>query len=298
VRTERDRQRKGLSPLPPVIAVCSSLRVQPSPHPPRAARAAGSSAFTLLELMLSTALMAMILATVALCLRAAVSGRTLIDARGDALQSARVAMSLLTADLRAAYPLSQDMEFIGMRRSLDGRDADNIDFATLNHWPRGPEESDVCAVSYFLDRDIQSGTFQLSRRRNAVPVVEPGADPLGGGTRETISEGIRGFRLEYYDGLDWYDEWGDPRGRRRSSDSLMAPANLAGMPEAVRITISVEPELRHQPDRLERPDPEPPLILQTVVRLNLAGIAAIGPAGTAESRREAEAQPAQPGVGM
>jgi hypothetical protein len=248
--------------------------------------------------MLSTALMAMILATVALCLRAAVAGRTMIDSRGDALQSARVAMSLLTADLRAAYPLSQDIEFIGMRRTLDGGDADNIDFATLNHSPHGSEESDVCAVSYFVDREIESGTFTLSRRRNAVPVVEPGADPLRGGTRETIAEGVRGFRLEYYDGLYWHDEWGDPQGRRRPPDSLLAAANLTGMPEAVRITISIKSESRSQPGRSERRESEPPLILQTVVRLNLAGIGATGSAASSDTSGNLGTRPAQPGGGM
>jgi type II secretion system protein J len=281
----------------------SILEVRPAPDEQSSpglqvrGRFSGSFAFTLLELMISSALMALILAGAYLCLRAAVSGQTLIDARGEAVQSARVAMSLMAADLRAAYPLSQDLEFIGMRRTLDGMDADNVDFATLNYSPRGPEESDVCAVSYFLDRNIETGKFRLLRRRNAVPAIEPGADPLAGGTREEIAEGVRGLRLEYYDGLYWYDDWGDPQGRRRQQNSLLGEANLFGMPEAVRITLWLEPDLRTRQTNPEPGESEAPLVFQTVVRLNLAGLAATGPAGSSGSSGRAGPGPAQPGGG-
>jgi type II secretory pathway pseudopilin PulG len=265
-----------------------------APGSPAHHRPSGSAAFTLLELMISSSLIALILAAAALCLRAAVSGQTMIDTRGDALQTARVAMSLMAADLRAAYPIAHDLEFIGMRRTLDGMAADNVDFATLNYSPRGPEESDVCVTSYYLDRDTETGTLRLLRRRNPVPIVEPDADPLAGGRREEIAEGIRGLRLEYYDGLYWYDEWGDPRGRGRHSKSPLAAANLTGLPEAARITLSVEPDLRARRSRVESGEPEPPLILQTVVRLNLAGMVATGAAGSSGRQESGETDGVMP----
>src|SRR6185503_8114656 len=123
-------------------------------------------AFTLIELVISGALMSVVLVGGYLCLTAGTSSQRLVEARADAAQSGRVALGMIAADLRSAVQLSKDYEFIGMRRSLEDVDADNVDFATRNYIPKRLEEADWCEVSYFVQKDPKSGEFVLFRRRD------------------------------------------------------------------------------------------------------------------------------------
>ena len=225
--------------------------------------------FTLIELLISAALMSMILTAAYLCLRAGFSSQELVNTRDDVLQNARVALALLTADLRAACPLTKDTDFVGMQRTLGDTRADNLDFATHNYTPRRARESDWCEVSYFLDKNPETGKLSLWRRRDATP----DEDPFSGGTREELIRGVIGLKLEYYDGFDWYDEWGNPDLRRKAESSWREHPNAAGFPEAVRITLLMDPDPRRKKEEeanRSEGGQEPPLVFQTVARLNLA----------------------------
>ena len=216
-------------------------------------------AFTLIELVVSGALMSVILVGGYLCLSAGTSSQRMVEARSDAAQSGRVALGMIAADLRSAVQLSREWEFVGMRRALENIDADNVDFATRNYVPKRLDEADWCEVSYFVQKDAKTGEFVLFRRRDPTPDPEP----LSGGNREEIARGVKGFRLEYYDGWDWYDEWGDPQDKERFS-ALPEP-NASGMPEAVRITLTLATG-----EKVEEGTAAPTLVLQTTARLNMS----------------------------
>jgi type II secretion system protein J len=228
-------------------------------------RSAASGGFTLIELVISGGLMTTILVSAYLCLSAGVVSEKLIETRSEAAQTARVALAMIAADLRSAVPLSKEFEFVGMRRVLEGADADNLDFSTRNFSPRNLREGDYCEVSYFLAKDPESKAFTLFRRRDSTPDPEP----MAGGRNEEIARGLTGLRFEYYDGWEWYDEWGDPTGKKQS---LTFPEpNLSGLPEAVRITLTFDPAYEQKTKR-EDPDEsnEPPVVFQTTARLNMA----------------------------
>jgi prepilin-type N-terminal cleavage/methylation domain-containing protein len=231
-------------------------------------------AFTLIELMISAAIMSLVLGAAYACLRAGLRGRRTVELRSLAVQRARVALQRMAADLRGACPLSSDREFGGQPRTLNGVKADLLDFATHHYTPRNLHEGDFCEVSYFLDPDPGTGAFSLWRRRDASPDLEP----MGGGLRELIADGLRGLRFEYYDGLDWYDEWGDPEGKQVGRPQALLPVNATGLPEAVRISLWVDTEpapRRAASNRAgQTKDHEAPsLMFQTVARLNLAPLA-------------------------
>ena len=114
--------------------------------------------------------------------------------------------------------------------------ADNLDFATHNYTPQHPGEGDFCEESIFLERDPATGRYTLWRRRN--PMIA--FDPLSGGQREELATGIAGVRFEYYDGLEWYDSWGDPQAGSTKSQLRTPKPNWVGLPEAVRITLLFE----------------------------------------------------------
>jgi type II secretion system protein J len=226
--------------------------------------------FTLIEVVVSAALMAIILVCAYLCLSACLASQKTIEPRADVLQNARVAMALMTGDLRNACPLSSDNPFLGMQRMLGQVEADNLDFATHNYTPRQPRESDYCEVSYYVDKDPDSGQYCLYRRRN--PTLAP--DPLSGGTREEIAQGVLGVRFEYFDGTDWYDTWGNaehPENTAAGNAASLLEANDQGMPEAVRITLLLDSDPQSKPATdNETPPQGTPLVFQSVVRLVLA----------------------------
>jgi prepilin-type N-terminal cleavage/methylation domain-containing protein len=226
-----------------------------------------SHAFTLIEVIISSALMALILVSAYLCLNAGMAGKKVVEPRADIIQNARVALALLTADLRGACPLPADSAFYGMKRTLGGVEADNLDFATHHYTPRRAREGDFCEVSYYLEPDAATGRFSLWRRRN--PTLAP--DPLAGGSKEQIAQDVVGLRLEYSDGWDWYDTWGAVAGRAKAENSQREKSNLDGLPEAVRITLAMDSNPKSKVDPLtgERKI-EPPLVFQTVAYLNLA----------------------------
>jgi hypothetical protein len=227
--------------------------------------ARATTGFTLMEVVISAALMSLILVTAYLCFDAGIRGKRMVEPRVEVFQNARVAMALMSADLRAACPLSKDFDFLGMHRMVGSMPGDNLDFATHNYTPRREREADFCETSFFLDKDPATGRFSLFRRRN--PILAP--DPLSGGSREEIATGLLGARFEYFDGLDWYDTWGDMNGKKKETSNRDQP-NLSGMPEAVRITLwfDSDPQAKLAAGADSRTNA--PMVFQTVARLMLA----------------------------
>lgn len=241
---------------------------------------------TLLELTVGVTVMTGIIASAYFCLHAGFRSQRALDEHMDEVQKARVLLSLITKDLRHACVWNDDFAFVGMDRTLDAMEADNLDFATHYWKPRASGEGDICEISYYVNRDPETGTLGIWRRRDATPDDEP----FAGGEREELITGVRALRFEYYDGFWWHDSWGrvDPR-RELPTESSSAEdpsltslsGNLYGLPDAVRISVAFgeerEQEVRSPVSMDEvsesgRTDAEPslPMIFQTVVYLNLA----------------------------
>ncbi|MGV3773210.1 MAG: prepilin-type N-terminal cleavage/methylation domain-containing protein [Verrucomicrobiales bacterium] len=240
-------------------------------------QAPSHAAFTLVELIISAALMSMILGAAYMCMSAGVAGQKLVEGRTEAAQTARAAMALITADLRAACVLSTNIEFAGMPRTIGSFRADNLDFGTHNYRPKRARESDFCEVSYFTGEDRETGLLKLMRRRDATPDDQP----LAGGVIEEIASSLMGVRFEYYDGYDWYEEWGDPTGKAQFS--LKEESNMSGLPEAVRITMLVSPSRIKPSQEPDAENPEPPMIFQSVARINLAPITLLNSGSSSSS---------------
>jgi prepilin-type N-terminal cleavage/methylation domain-containing protein len=254
--------------------------------------------FTLVELVISSSLMALILVSAYLCLQGAIASQRLIEPRVEVIQAARVVLAQMSADLRCACPLSKESEFLGVHRMSGEAATDSLDFATHNHTPRRPREGDFCAVSFFLDKDPQTGRLSLWRRRN--PTIAP--DPLSGGMREELADGVAGLRFEYSDGYEWYDSWGDVEGRGKAQTSLRYHGNLYGMPDAVRITLWLEAGSKGRfSGETGTGTNEPPMVFQTVARVSLAPATSSGistnTAGEGDSATGTSTQPSRPDQG-
>ena len=235
--------------------------------------------------------MTLILVSAYLCLSSGVSSRKLIESRAEVVQSARVALAMMSADLRGACPISRDIAFLGMQRTLGEVEADNLDFATHTYTPRKANEGDFCEISYYAGKDTETGQFVLYRRRHPAIALEP----LSGGSREEIARGLRGLKFEYYDGFDWFDEWGDVDGRGKAQNSLKERPNLVGLPEAVRITLRLDVgPSRTKPTPQADDAGQETMVFQTVCRLNLAGIALRNPSTPVSNTQSNPNQPGQP----
>jgi len=227
------------------------------------------TAFTLIEVMISTALMALILVSAYLCLSSGFAAQKMIEPRADIIQNVRVAMAIISADLRAACPLSKNDDFLGMQRTVGNVEADNIDFATHNYTPSHAREGDFCQESFYLDRNPETGQFTLFRRRNPTIAL----DALSGGRKEEIAQDVVGLKFSYYDGTDWFDSWGDVDSKKKNQNSTKQAGNLAGLPKAIQVTLAMDSNPRKKKlDTLATQDekPEPPFVFTTVVCLNLA----------------------------
>ena len=241
-----------------------------------------------MEVVISAALMSLILVTAYLCFDAGIRGRRVVEPRVEVFQNARVAMALISADLRGACPLSKDFDFLGMHRMIGSMPGDNLDFATHNYTPRGDRQADFCETSFFLDKDPETGRFSLFRRRN--PILAP--DPLSGGSREEIATGLLGARFEYFDGLDWYDTWGDMNGKKKESSNRDQP-NLSGMPEAVRVTLWFDSDPQTKLTTADGVSTNVPMVFQTVARLMLADTTQPSAASSSSDDTSSQDQPTQ-----
>ncbi|MFN0057970.1 MAG: type II secretion system protein J [Planctomycetota bacterium] len=244
--------------------------------------------FTLIELMIGLTIMVGVLGAAYMTLAAGYESREAVERRALVLQEARVTLRLITADLRVATPLSVDDVFTGLSREVDGVELDNLDFATHNFRPTRPGEGDLCEVSYFVDRAEPGGPRCLFRRRDA----RMDRELFAGGSRELIATGIAHFKVQYYDGYEWHDEWGeretadlraaaaqDPSDPDRldpeTGEPAAAPFIPTGIPAAVKISIGFETAswVRTSEASLRASEVKSthrPLVFTTIVRIELA----------------------------
>jgi len=250
------------------------MRLERRPRSPAGAIRGG---FTLIELMISAALMALVLGAAYACLQAGLATRRMIEPRSDRFQSARVALSLLTADLRGACPLHKGPEFLGATRMLGTSSVADLSFATHHFTPRRDGEGDYACVGWFVEKDPVTGEAVLMRRRL------PGLvnDPLSGGRREEILRPLLAWDVRYSDGYEWFESWGDRDGGAKQAGSFKSRPNLVGMPRSMRIVLTLPGE------PLEGRDGSaafgPPIRFETEVRIEVDPTAAASPGGTTPS---------------
>lgn len=221
--------------------------------------------FTLIEIIIASAITAILAGGAYACLRAAISTQSIVNERMDNMQTARSVLRVITEDLRATIPMLGESEFLGLDRIVGNAEGDNLDFATRNFSYRQPGEADFCEVSYFVIPSEVPGELMLMRRRDPTPDVKP----LEGGRIEMIANGLRFLKFEFYDGIEWFDDWGTTDNIKPDEDSLLLPGNIYGIPNAVRITLSIgkpsDDPVKAMEDLQSGKRPEAPAILTTTV---------------------------------
>jgi general secretion pathway protein J len=189
---------------------------------------------TLLEIMVSLGVIALIATLIYGALDGMSRSREGLSRIGDRYHQGRTAMSRITRELQSAFvslhvPINP--AFITRSTVFLGKDSsreDRIDFTSFAHrrLGRNVHESDQCELSYFTSRDPNvAGKIDLVRRED--PTID--LDPAKGGAVLVVAEDVAEFDLRYFDPVaaQWTDSW----------DSSQMTGQLGRLPSQVKISL-------------------------------------------------------------
>lgn len=188
--------------------------------------------FTLLEVMISLGIMALLGALVWGSFAPTWEAKEFVDKEAAQYHGIRLALSRMSREISMAF-VSDNYDATRYRERpthFVGKDSgqdDELRFTTLAHERlyQDAKESDQSIVEYRVDRDPDDRD-KLALIRREKTVIDD--DPEDGGSEAVLATGIDGLDLEYYDTeeKDWVREW---------DTHDVAYANQ--LPERVRITL-------------------------------------------------------------
>jgi type II secretion system protein J len=183
-------------------------------------------AFTLLELLVATAMTAVLAGSLYATLQSAFKARQSALAAVEQVRRAELALELIRADVESAV-VPKDIlagAFVG-EDTTDGtgRPSDALVLHCVADGALNKEGTgDIRMVEFACEPDENGEGLILLRRVSvhllATRVEEP--------TEEVLCHDVRSFSLRYFDGLDWLDRW----------DSAMQDNAL---PLAVEVTLEL-----------------------------------------------------------
>ncbi len=186
-------------------------------------RRANSNGFTLVELLLASALGAMVLTAAFTSMSVMLKGYRKHKDRAEIYEPARLALARMSREISSAFlsPHGNSTHFVGIPQSIEGVSMDQLSFlATVNDPLRSEEgQSDVCEVHYMIDIDPETPERWLQVRYD--PTLDE--DPMSGGNSHLLGPRVVAMQFLYFDGNFWLSEWD-------SEEEI---------PMAVRITIGV-----------------------------------------------------------
>ena len=188
--------------------------------------------FTLLELILSSFIIALLMLSLYTALHTAYKARTVMNTASAKVRSARAALDLIEQDLRSVQPPSTVDVLAG---PFEGTDSE-IDFNCLARdygKDADPLSDGMRYVSILMDSSTGTQALVQKVQRNLLPAAA--ADPVN----EIIATNVTAFSVRYYDGTDWATEW----------DSTQENNTL---PVAVEVTVTVQPSPTDPPFTLIR----------------------------------------------
>lgn len=194
-----------------------------------------SRGFTLMELMISIGILAIIAGLVYGSFSPIWQAREEVEIQADRYHAIRLAMERMRKDISMAF-LSNRYDFKNYRERpthFVGEHAGNRDtlrFTTLSHGRLyvDARESDQAVVEYRVDNDPLDRSSQALIRR-VKPVIDD--DPERGGAEMVLVSGVTGLNFEYWDveKEEWVTEW---------DTTDQAWANR--LPYRVKITLTAE----------------------------------------------------------
>jgi len=210
----------------------------------RCSLARSRAGFTLLELTLALAMVAIMAASLYASMRVAFRAQASAETAIEPSRTAELAFEIIRNDLQDALPptpfTNAPVVLAGAFQTTDGKDdrgvdADDVVLYTTADAPNRPSANgDIKKVELLVTTPDGSNDHVLVRRvtRNLLAQVEPTPN------EEVICRNVGGFNVRYYDGTDWQTTW----------DSTQLGDIL---PNAVEVTLELRrPSAAGQPERV------------------------------------------------
>jgi type II secretion system protein J len=158
--------------------------------------------FTLLEIILATSLTSLLLLIV---YTTYFSINRSIDAASEeqeVLQSGRVLLELIRQDLRGVYPAKnfQFLSEIADKEKDESEITHTLDFVTTSSM--GSNVFGRSVVGYYLITTDEEVKVFIRRESKEIKL-----DIKEGGVNFELSRLVKQFRLSFYDGQEWVEEW-------------------------------------------------------------------------------------------
>ena len=191
---------------------------------------------TLLEVIVSVGILALVATLVYGALDGMSKSKTALAQMNERYQHGRSALSRISREVTSAFlsthePLvaaqsTRVTVFIGTRESP----IDRLDFTSFSHrrFGRDTHESDQNELSYFASRGPEGGKVDLARREDKYIDLEP----TRGGIVNVVAEDVDSFELAYLEPLtgEWLDSW----------DSTQPAGQFMRLPLQVHIILSLK----------------------------------------------------------
>jgi len=166
--------------------------------------------FTLVELLLALAILSVILLLLLSAFTGAARTREALTERSRAFRQIRIAFDRIGTDLQGAFSSSiRESSALTLREdTLAGRPAATLVFTafTLPETGTGRPPASVVKIKYFPKVGPDGASIELHREQADLPFLG-NRIPL---REATLAEGLKGFRVELYDGSGWHKEWPVP----------------------------------------------------------------------------------------
>ena len=175
-------------------------------------RARGLGGFTMIELMVALAMVAIVAASLTSALWGSYHQARQAEAAVVPTDQASIALEYLCDDLKNsltpnttnAEPLAGNFEGV-QAQDARGHEADNVEFFTTADSPQHEDANgEIKFVQYLVEQPTGSNGFALVRQvtRNLLPPsVQPQPD------EEILCRNVSSLTIQYYDGSNWNTTW-------------------------------------------------------------------------------------------
>jgi type II secretion system protein J len=206
--------------------------------------------FTLLEVLVSVAILAIIMAALYSAYTTNVEAIQIARENGQVHQTARIALDRITRDVQSALTETWSpsgttrLGFIGKDQEKDGRRMDRTDFTTLTYMALTEQSpaADLCEVGYRVVEDSEEQEILVLMRRQKILVSLPGDDETPaegfgeGGIEQELARNLAGFRITYE----------DARGEERDRWSAEDTDGPSGLPVLVKVRLVIKDALERE----------------------------------------------------
>jgi prepilin-type N-terminal cleavage/methylation domain-containing protein len=230
-------------------------------------RTPNSHGFTLLEVLVASAILSMVLAIVYGVFSQTLTSTQRAEAQSAQSRAARIVLLRIGDDLQASFPFAPDnFRFVGKTSGDQPFPNAFLSFVSLSGLPltSGSHAGDWYEIEYELVPDpLSTSVRQLVRRSRFAPTIPDsttGRATTAGRASERealpLLTDVQGLRFRFFDGHAWHEEWGKEQTRTK-------------LPRAVEVELYLVRKKTGEPHREEET-----VMFSTLVDLPLAGTGA------------------------